>query len=112
MAPPLVRTMPEGDDRERLTSADCGHIACEDPKVVMGSMAAAPGKPTLPCQRAIEPRPAFRTLPVGFLELHETVAEGPAREACREQGAAPTPALFNPTHDPRGGHPLPHGAPA
>ena len=36
---PIVRRVPEGDDRERLVCADCGHIAYENPKIVVGSVA-------------------------------------------------------------------------
>ena len=33
------------------------------------------------CRRAIEPRLGFWTLPAGFMENNETIAEGAAREA-------------------------------
>ncbi|MEZ5435951.1 MAG: NUDIX domain-containing protein [Pseudomonadales bacterium] len=39
------------------------------------------------CKRAIEPRLGFWTLPAGFLELGESVAEGAARETDEEAGA-------------------------
>ncbi|MDE0409276.1 MAG: NUDIX hydrolase, partial [Alphaproteobacteria bacterium] len=35
----FIRTVPEGDDRERLVCADCGHISYENPKIVVGSVA-------------------------------------------------------------------------
>ena len=39
------------------------------------------------CRRAIEPRLGFWTLPAGFMENNETIAEGAAREA-REEACA------------------------
>jgi ADP-ribose pyrophosphatase YjhB (NUDIX family) len=39
------------------------------------------------CKRNIEPRWGKWTLPAGFLELFETLAEGAARETLEESGA-------------------------
>ena len=39
------------------------------------------------CRRAIEPRRGFWTLPAGFMEQQETIAEGAAREAFEEAQA-------------------------
>ena len=36
------------------------------------------------CKRAIEPRLGFWTVPAGFMELSETIAEGAARETKEE----------------------------
>ena len=83
---PSVRTIPEGDDRERLTCPDCGYIAYENPKMVAGSVVSVGDKIML-CRRAIEPRKGFWTLPAGFLELHETPEEGAKREAWEEARA-------------------------
>ncbi|WP_235924796.1 NUDIX hydrolase [Roseomonas harenae] len=76
----------EGDDRDRLTCPDCGFIAYENPKVVVGSVVAV-GDGVLLCRRAIEPRAGFWTLPAGYLEMHETVDEGAQREAWEEAQA-------------------------
>ena len=81
------RRIPEGDDRERLVCADCGHIDYQNPKVVVGTVVANDGK-ILMCRRAIEPRRGFWTLPAGYLELGETLEEGAAREAMEEANAA------------------------
>src|SRR5690348_8769384 len=82
----FVRRVPEGDNRERLICADCGHIAYENPKVVVGSVVVA-DEAVLMCRRAIEPRRGFWTLPAGYLEHGETLEEGAAREAWEEAEA-------------------------
>ncbi len=84
--PDFVRRIPEGDNRERLICADCGHIAYDNPKVVVGSVVVADGA-VLMCRRAIEPRRGFWTLPAGYLEHGETLEEGAAREAWEEAQA-------------------------
>jgi len=84
--PAFVRRIPEGDDRERLTCPDCGFIAYENPKIVVGSVVAEDGRVLL-CRRAIEPRRGYWTLPAGYMEMHETVEEGARREAWEEARA-------------------------
>src|SRR3546814_2146572 len=64
------RRVPQGDDRSRLVCRDCGFVAYENPKIVVGSVAAWQGRILL-CRRAIEPRRGFWTLPAGFLERSE-----------------------------------------
>lgn len=83
---PRLRTIPSGDDRERLVCPDCDYIAYENPKVVVGVVATWEGK-LLMCRRAIDPRRGHWTLPAGFLELGETPEEGAAREAWEEARA-------------------------
>lgn len=82
----FVRRIPEGDDRERLTCTDCGFVAYENPKVVVGSVVTTP-EGILLCRRAIEPRRGFWTIPAGYLEMGETVEEGAMREAWEEARA-------------------------
>ena len=84
--PDFVRRIPDGDNRERLICADCGHIAYDNPKVVVGSVIVADNS-VLMCRRAIQPRRGFWTLPAGYLEHGETLEEGAAREA-REEALA------------------------
>jgi ADP-ribose pyrophosphatase YjhB (NUDIX family) len=84
--PEFVRRVPEGDNRERLVCADCGHVAYENPKLIVGSVVVAEDAVLL-CRRAIEPRRGFWTLPAGFLELGETIEEGAMREAWEEAKA-------------------------
>lgn len=80
------RRVPEGDDRTRLVCPDCGFVNYENPKIVVGSVAAWQDRVLL-CRRAIEPRRGFWTLPAGYLELHEEAAEGARREAWEEARA-------------------------
>ena len=84
--PDFIRRIPEGDDRERLTCPDCGFVAYENPKIVVGSVVAVDGRVLL-CRRAIEPRRGFWTLPAGYMEMNETVEEGARREAWEEARA-------------------------
>ena len=80
------RHVPEGDTRERAVCDDCGYVAYENPKVIVGSVVVHAGQVLL-CRRAIEPRRGYWTLPAGFLELQETVEEGAQREALEEAEA-------------------------
>ena len=82
----FVRIRPEGDERERLSCLDCGHVEYENPKIVVGSVVVSEGRVLL-CRRAIEPRRGYWTLPAGYLELGETTAEGAVRE-CLEEATA------------------------
>lgn len=84
--PEFVRRIPDGDNRERLVCPECGHIAYENPRIVVGSVVAEDGA-VLMCRRAIEPKLGFWTLPAGYLELGETPEEGASREAWEEARA-------------------------
>lgn len=85
--PDFVRRVPDGDTRERLICPACGHVAYENPKIVVGSVVVHRGRILL-CRRAIPPREGLWTLPAGFLELGETAEEGAAREALEEAEAS------------------------
>ncbi len=82
----FTRRTPDGDTHERAVCDQCGYVAYENPKVVVGSVVAHEGKVLL-CRRAIEPRRGYWTIPAGYLELQETVEEGARREALEESGA-------------------------
>ena len=84
---PRIHEIPPGDDRERLVCPDCGYVAYDNPRIVVGSVALGAGGKLLLCRRAIEPRRGFWTIPAGFLELNETAAAGAAREAWEEARA-------------------------
>ncbi len=62
---------------------DCGYIAYENPKVVVGAVCLWDDQVLL-CRRAIGPREGFWTIPAGFMELGESTAEGAAREVWEE----------------------------
>lgn len=78
--------IPEGDNRHRQVCNDCGFIAYENPKVVVGAVVTFEDKILL-CRRAINPRSGFWTLPAGYMELHETAEAGAMREAFEEARA-------------------------
>jgi ADP-ribose pyrophosphatase YjhB (NUDIX family) len=82
----FVRQIPDGDNRERMVCVACGHVAYENPKVVVGAVVVSDNR-ILMCRRAIEPRKGFWTLPAGYMELGETLEEGAAREALEEAEA-------------------------
>jgi ADP-ribose pyrophosphatase YjhB (NUDIX family) len=83
---PSIRSVPEGDNRERMICADCGYILYDNPKIVVGSVARW-GDRILLVRRSIEPRFGFWTLPAGFLELNESASGGAEREAWEEAQA-------------------------
>lgn len=83
---PSVRQVPDGDNMERLVCPDCGFVHYENPKVIVGAVCVWHDRYLL-CRRAIEPRKGYWTMPAGFLEMGETVAEGAAREVWEEAGA-------------------------
>ncbi len=79
--------MPPGDDRPRYICDNCQTIHYQNPKMVVGAIPVWENKVLL-CRRAIEPQYGKWTLPAGYLENGETVAEGAIRETREEAGAA------------------------
>jgi ADP-ribose pyrophosphatase YjhB (NUDIX family) len=80
------KRVPDGDTHERAVCEHCGFIAYENPKIVVGSV-VRDGNRILMCRRAIEPRIGYWTIPAGYLEMHETPADGARREAREEADA-------------------------
>lgn len=78
--------IPEGDNRLRAVCSSCGTIHYSNPNNVCGAILTWQGKILL-CKRAIEPRHGFWTLPAGFMENGETLAEAAARESMEEANA-------------------------
>jgi ADP-ribose pyrophosphatase YjhB (NUDIX family) len=78
--------VPPDDNRPRATCCACGEIHYENPLNVVGTVPIW-GDQVLLCMRNIEPRKGFWTLPAGFMELGETLAEGALRETIEEAGA-------------------------
>ena len=74
---------PKDDNRERAICDDCGIVHYRNPLIVVGCVAEKDGKVLL-CRRAIEPRYGHWTVPAGFMELGETLAQGAARETQEE----------------------------
>lgn len=86
---PVVERVPAGDERPRLVCDDCGFIAYENPKIIVGAVVTH-GDRYLLARRAIEPRKGFWTIPAGFMELNETAEAGAAREVWEEARARVT----------------------
>ncbi len=80
------RVPDDGDTKERAVCSACHTIHYENPLNVVGTVPYW-GEKILLCKRNIEPRWGKWTLPAGFMELNETVAEGAARETVEEAGA-------------------------
>ena len=78
--------IPEGEDRPRLVCDTCGFINYVNPHIVVGTVCSW-GDRFLMCRRAIEPRTGYWTIPAGYLEEKEAVAEGAMREAWEEANA-------------------------
>jgi ADP-ribose pyrophosphatase YjhB (NUDIX family) len=82
----IKRVIPPFDDRQRHVCESCDQIHYENPKMVVGCIPMK-GEHVLLCRRAIEPRAGKWTLPAGYLEKGETVAEGACRETLEEARA-------------------------
>lgn len=82
----VIQAVPPGDNRVRDLCDACGAIHYQNPRMVVGTLPVFQDKVLL-CLRAIEPRMNTWTLPAGFMELAETIAEGAARETSEEAGA-------------------------
>ncbi|MEM7563500.1 MAG: NUDIX hydrolase, partial [Pseudomonadota bacterium] len=75
--------IPPDDNRERFVCDHCGTIHYQNPNNVCGAILTS-GEKILLCKRAIEPRYGLWTLPAGFMENEESVAEAAARESMEE----------------------------
>jgi len=82
----VLYQIPADDNRERATCTACATIHYENPLNVVGTVPIWEDQVLL-CRRNIEPRHGFWTLPAGFMELGETLAEGAVRETIEEAGA-------------------------
>jgi ADP-ribose pyrophosphatase YjhB (NUDIX family) len=82
----VARRVPPGDSLPRSVCDQCGVIHYQNPLLVVGTVPEYEGRVLL-CRRAIEPRYGYWTLPAGFMENEETVAQGAARETMEEAGA-------------------------
>ncbi len=82
----VCRVPDDGDTRLRGVCPACHTVHYENPLNVVGTIPYLDQRVLL-CKRNIEPRLGKWTLPAGFMELCETVAEGAARETVEEAGA-------------------------
>ncbi len=78
--------VPEGDSLPRYVCTQCTVIHYQNPKMVVGCIPEWEDKILL-CRRAIEPRLGWWTLPAGFMENNETLAQAAARETLEEANA-------------------------
>jgi len=80
---PLSVRVPAGDSLPRHMCDVCGAIHYRNPRLVVGSLPVWQDSVLL-CRRAIEPRHGKWTLPAGFMENGESVAEAAIRETLEE----------------------------
>jgi ADP-ribose pyrophosphatase YjhB (NUDIX family) len=78
--------IPPGDTLPRHVCDQCGSIHYRNPRLVVGALPVWQDR-VLMCRRAIEPRRGFWTLPAGFMENGETVADAAMRETREEANA-------------------------
>lgn len=78
--------IPEGDTLSRYVCSACHVIHYQNPKIVVGCIPEWEDRILL-CRRAIEPRRGLWTLPAGFMENAETLAQGAERETLEEANA-------------------------
>lgn len=79
----LNAAVPDGDNKLRYVCGKCSAVHYENPKLVVGCVTEYQGSILL-CKRSIEPRLGYWTVPAGFMELGETLAQGAARETLEE----------------------------
>ena len=83
---PVVLKVPAGDNLPRHVCDACLTIHYQNPRMVIGCIPEWEGQVLL-CRRAIEPRYGLWTLPAGFMENGETVAQAAQRETLEEARA-------------------------
>jgi ADP-ribose pyrophosphatase YjhB (NUDIX family) len=83
---PVALKIPPGDNLPRHVCDACSTVHYSNPKMVIGCIPEWRGEVLL-CRRAIEPRYGLWTLPAGFMENGETVAEAALRETLEEARA-------------------------
>lgn len=74
----------DGEDRERLACADCGHIAYVNPRLVVTTLPITEAGEIVLLRRGIEPGRGAWAQPGGFLEVDETVNQAAIRETWEE----------------------------
>lgn len=82
----IAQRIPPGDSLPRYVCDSCSTIHYRNPLMVVGSIPEWEERILL-CRRAIEPRSGLWTLPAGFMELGETLAQAALRETLEEANA-------------------------
>ena len=82
----VEQRIPPGDTLLRAVCGSCGTIHYSNPRLVVGALPEWEDRILL-CRRAIEPRHGKWTLPAGFMENRETIAQAALRETDEETGA-------------------------
>lgn len=80
---PVMLKVPPGDCLPRHVCDSCGAIHYRNPRLVVGAVPEWEDRILL-CRRAIEPRLGKWTLPAGFMENGESVADAALRETLEE----------------------------
>jgi ADP-ribose pyrophosphatase YjhB (NUDIX family) len=81
----------DGEDRDRLSCAACGHIAYVNPRLVVTTLPVTDDGQLVLLRRGIEPGRGAWAQPGGFLEVDETVHEAAIRETLEETGLVVEP---------------------
>jgi ADP-ribose pyrophosphatase YjhB (NUDIX family) len=76
----------DGEDRDRLSCAECGHIAYVNPRLVVTTLPITESGELVLLRRGIEPGRGSWAQPGGFLEIDETVHQAAVRETREETG--------------------------
>jgi ADP-ribose pyrophosphatase YjhB (NUDIX family) len=83
---PLELGLIDGEHRERLSCAACGHIAYVNPRLVVTTLPVTDDGRLVLLRRGIEPGVGAWAQPGGFLEVDETVHQAAIRETWEETG--------------------------
>ena len=76
----------DGEDRDRLSCPECGHIAYVNPRLVVTTLPITESGELVLLRRGIEPGRGSWAQPGGFLEIDETVHQAAVRETREETG--------------------------
>jgi ADP-ribose pyrophosphatase YjhB (NUDIX family) len=76
----------DGEDRDRLSCPECGHIAYVNPRLVVTTLPITESGELVLLRRGIEPGRGWWAQPGGFLEIDETVHQAAVRETREETG--------------------------
>ncbi len=90
----LERSIPPGEDRERMHCPACGFIAYINPRLVVTTLPVTDAGELILIRRGIEPALGSWAQPGGFLEVDETVGEAAVRETLEETGLLVQPGLL------------------